>query len=258
MKKRYKLAGAWLAISLIFCAVARAEEITTTDGKVYKDVTVIRAEPDGLAVTYRPEGGGMGMGKLKFRNLPENLQRQYEYDEHKAVAYEVKQARGQAVVQAKMVADYREATNRLAKRLDREEAQWRADQEAAAAKLRAQNQFQGGGGGGGGGSNDVLDGPPTAFVRTDQSVAQAQQIQQWNQAASQGDAQAAANLATAKATFTQGLLPTEADYAWKQVQAGFAPNQYHPPGANGTYPALPAQSGPLPVSGKAAAPAGRK
>lgn len=144
MRKYKKLALVWLMLGLLACAIASAEDITTRDGKVYKDVTVIRVEPNGLAVTYRPEGGGIGMAKLKYRDLPEKLQCQYGYDEPKAAAFEASQASAQAALQVQMQADYADAKTRLAKRKAQEEAQWQADQ-AVKASLAAQQVARGGG-----------------------------------------------------------------------------------------------------------------
>lgn len=67
--------------------------ITTVDGRVYNDVTVIRSDPDGLLVNYTPDGGGIGMAKLRFRNLPNDLRSRYGYDEKSASDYEQRQAR---------------------------------------------------------------------------------------------------------------------------------------------------------------------
>ena len=71
-------------------------EITTLDGKTYKGVTIQRVDPDGLMVYYTPVGGGIGANKIKFKNLSDNLQRQYNYDPAKAAAYEALQAQGMA------------------------------------------------------------------------------------------------------------------------------------------------------------------
>jgi hypothetical protein len=203
MRNHRKLVGAWLLLSVSMGVVAGAEEITNRTGEVFKAVTVLRVEPDGIAVTYRPEGGGMGMAKLKFRNLPENFQRQYGYDEKKAAAFEAKEARGQIVLQARIQADYKAATNRLAQRLAREESQWQADQEVAKAKLNAQQLPRGGGGGGGnaaynatlhhGGKDAGADGTPIAFVPTAETASnppqtpQTPQTPQRSQPGSQGE-----------------------------------------------------------------------
>jgi hypothetical protein len=141
--KHRKVAGALLVMSLLACAVAFGDEIITSDGKVYRDVTVERVEPDGIAVTYRPQSGGVGMAKIRFCNLPETLRHKYGYDEMKAAAFEACQARAQAALQVKMQADDAECKTRLAKRLAQEELEWRAEQ---AVKARSAVQQVSGGG----------------------------------------------------------------------------------------------------------------
>ncbi len=75
-------------------------EITTLDGKSYQGVTVQRIDPDGLTIGYAAVGGGTSIAKIKFKNLPEDLQRQYKYDPDQAAAYEAKQAQGMAAWRA--------------------------------------------------------------------------------------------------------------------------------------------------------------
>jgi hypothetical protein len=69
-------------------------EITTVDGKTYAGLTVQKIDPDGLLVEYKPPGGGIGITKIKFKDMPANLQQQYHYDSDKAGAYETRQAQG--------------------------------------------------------------------------------------------------------------------------------------------------------------------
>jgi hypothetical protein len=69
-------------------------EITALDGKTYKGVTVQRVDPDGLTIGYAAAGGGTSATKIKFKNLSDDLQRQYKYDPDKAAAYEARQAQG--------------------------------------------------------------------------------------------------------------------------------------------------------------------
>ncbi|HLX96767.1 MAG TPA: hypothetical protein VKU37_13570 [Verrucomicrobiae bacterium] len=66
-------------------------KITTTDGKTYNAVRLVKVEPDGLLVEYRPEAGGLGVMTLKFARLPEPLQKQFGYDPRKASDYEHEQ-----------------------------------------------------------------------------------------------------------------------------------------------------------------------
>jgi hypothetical protein len=80
-----------LAFTLLSLAMAETRfptQITTTDGTVYRDTAKLKVYPDGLLVSYRPEPSGFGVAKLKFRELPEELQKQYGYDPKAAADFE--------------------------------------------------------------------------------------------------------------------------------------------------------------------------
>jgi len=72
-----------------------AEDLTTVDGKVYPNYSVVKAEDDGLNISY--DGG---TAKIPYYNLPLNIQKQYGQDPD-------------AVAAAKKAADAAEA-NRVA------------------------------------------------------------------------------------------------------------------------------------------------
>jgi hypothetical protein len=57
-------------------------DITTLDGKTYKDATVIGVEADGLHIRFR-----QGVVTVSFRQLPQEIQRQYGYDPAKVVEF---------------------------------------------------------------------------------------------------------------------------------------------------------------------------
>ena len=87
-----------LLAALLFGGVAGAQtearfpsQITTSDGTLYKDVAKQRVDPDGILVSYQPGPGGLGLAKLKFRELPEDLQKQYGYDPKSAGEFEKQQ-----------------------------------------------------------------------------------------------------------------------------------------------------------------------
>lgn len=104
---------------LLTISVCSALDITTRKGVTYKQVTVTKVDPDGIRIRHAD-----GAATIPFANLPEALQRQYNYDpakvardaqaqreseqeEHRlAVAHE--QARAEAE------ADGREQTQRTA------------------------------------------------------------------------------------------------------------------------------------------------
>jgi len=159
MRKSLKMTLVWLGLSLSCCILTAADgtssqtplktvasatvvtgpsEIKTADGKIYRKVEVQRVEPDGLAIAYEPDTGGVGMAKLKFRDLPEDLRRRYAYDKEKAASFETDQLRKQAEVRTRLMAEYKDGTNRLAMRL--------AQEESLAASNRNAHMFINGGG----------------------------------------------------------------------------------------------------------------
>jgi len=62
-------------------AALHAEDWTTTDGKVYKDVAVVKTEPDAVTITHH-DGGAL----VPLVNLPADLQKRFNYDPAKAKA----------------------------------------------------------------------------------------------------------------------------------------------------------------------------
>jgi hypothetical protein len=70
-------------LSLAPVLFAAADDWTTLDGKTYKDVHVVKIEPD--SVTILDDDGG---AKIMMTNLPPALQKQCGYDPAKAAAFE--------------------------------------------------------------------------------------------------------------------------------------------------------------------------
>lgn len=81
---------------------ALPSKITTTDGKVYNAVRLLKVEPDGLLIEYQPGAGGLGLTTLKFTKLPESLQEQFGYDPDKAAAFEQAKAEANAALSQQM------------------------------------------------------------------------------------------------------------------------------------------------------------
>jgi hypothetical protein len=75
---------------------ALPKTLTTRGGTAYEHVSVSRVEPDGLTIEYTPRGGGIGLAKLRFRELPEIWQQHYSFDPGAASVYEREQARARA------------------------------------------------------------------------------------------------------------------------------------------------------------------
>ena len=75
-------------------------QITTLDGKTYHGVAEQpdAVYPDGIVVNYQPEArgqpvpGGIANAKLKFSNLPDEVQKLYPHEPKAAADYESQQA----------------------------------------------------------------------------------------------------------------------------------------------------------------------
>jgi hypothetical protein len=97
---------------LLFCRVAGAQpdarfpsQITTTDGTLYRDTVKLKVYPDGILVSYQPEPYGIGLAKLKFRDLQDSLQKQYGYDPKAAAEFEKQEAQATDQWRAQLGAD---------------------------------------------------------------------------------------------------------------------------------------------------------
>jgi len=74
---------------LILClaSAAFAEDFKTVNGREYKDATVTRVDPDGIAVKTKS-----GITKIYFIELPKEVQERFHYDSEKAASYSAEQA----------------------------------------------------------------------------------------------------------------------------------------------------------------------
>src|ERR1700677_813702 len=78
---RWMLFAVVVVISLVFVSLTFAEDWTTTDGKTYKHVKVLKVDAD--AVTILDEDGG---ALVPLSTLPAPLQKKFNYDPTKAAA----------------------------------------------------------------------------------------------------------------------------------------------------------------------------
>lgn len=99
--------------------IALPSEITLNDGRTYKSIALKRVEADGLFVTHIPDQGGVGMAKLKFSNLPEPIQKQFNYSLEKAAVHEQRQRESEF-----------------------QWARWQDTQEEKASQIRQQRQIE--------------------------------------------------------------------------------------------------------------------
>jgi hypothetical protein len=96
-----------ILLCLLFLSAASAQslQIQTRDGKLYKNATVEKADPAGLTISYDIAGGGIGITKLKFSNLPDDLQKKYGYNATNAAAFETQQRAGMAQWRQQLIAN---------------------------------------------------------------------------------------------------------------------------------------------------------
>ncbi len=78
--------------------LARAEDVTTLSGTTFRDVRLVRAEPDGVTWEH-----ATGVVKVDFVDLPGPVRRIYHYDAGKAAAYQAAQAQARFAAQARQV-----------------------------------------------------------------------------------------------------------------------------------------------------------
>ncbi len=69
----------------------RADDWKTTDGKVYQDVKVVKAEPDAVTILYQNGGA-----RIPLANLPPELQKHFNYDPAAAKAAVAARAQAEA------------------------------------------------------------------------------------------------------------------------------------------------------------------
>ena len=65
-------------------ADAAAGDLVTRAGTVYKKFHVEKVDASGILISYTPDNGGIGMTRISFDLLPDNLQKQYGYDPQSA------------------------------------------------------------------------------------------------------------------------------------------------------------------------------
>src|SRR4051794_5646166 len=112
---------------------AETDSITTRNGITYANAVIQRADPDGVVIEYVPRPGSVGIAKLKFANLPDEVQKRYNYNATDAVTFEQNQAAGVARRQEEI------AQGEIEKRRKQDElAQQQRVQEEAALEAKRQ------------------------------------------------------------------------------------------------------------------------
>jgi hypothetical protein len=85
MKRKALIAMASL-IGLAGFSQITCDQIKTVDGRIFKGVKLRHIEPDGISISYEPATGGIGIAKLKFAALPQEIRQRFGYDSEKASA----------------------------------------------------------------------------------------------------------------------------------------------------------------------------
>jgi hypothetical protein len=79
----------------LIAGVGLALDVTTTDGRTYKDYTITEIEPDGLRIMH-----ANGAARIPYEKLPTDLQKRY-FDPVKVAAYREVAAEAQRVAAVK-------------------------------------------------------------------------------------------------------------------------------------------------------------
>ena len=87
-------------------------EIITREGVTYKGVIVQKVVPDGLVIAYSVAEGGIGIAKLNFNKLSDDLQQQFGYDPTNAATFETNEKRAEGERQAQWIADDEKAQSK--------------------------------------------------------------------------------------------------------------------------------------------------
>src|SRR5437762_10856656 len=82
-------------VAALSASIALSDDFKTIDGKEYKNVTVIRVEPDGIVLKSK-----LGISKVYFVELPKEVQERFHYNSAIASAYSARQAVTQATMAA--------------------------------------------------------------------------------------------------------------------------------------------------------------
>jgi hypothetical protein len=126
-------AAAMLALVAGTGLIAHAEDWTTTDGKVYKGVKVMKLEPDAVTILYS-EGGAL----VPLATLSPDLQEKFQYDPAKAKAAAAARAKSDRDNPAALEAERVQAAKLKAAQDAKYKADKKAVDDAKAADAAAQ------------------------------------------------------------------------------------------------------------------------
>ena len=127
-------------------SAAETDSITTRNGVTYTNAVIQRVDPDGVVIEYVPRPGSIGIAKLKFANLSDELRKRYNYNAADAATFEQNQAAGIARRQEEIAQGEIEKKRRndeLVQQQAEAEAAREAKRQEAAAMAEAQMDMGG-------------------------------------------------------------------------------------------------------------------
>jgi hypothetical protein len=102
--------GVYLVMALALPALAQTNRLSSTNDLrtltgTYKNFHIEKVEPNGLVITYTPNGGGWGMTTVRFENLSQSLCKKYGYDPQQAAAFDIAQNEANADTKIQMISN---------------------------------------------------------------------------------------------------------------------------------------------------------
>src|SRR5438874_10732061 len=94
----------FVILIVCFATLAVADDFRTTKGKEYKNATVSRVEPDGIAIKFKG-----GIVKILFTELPKDVQLRFGYDTDKIEAEQEKRIEEQRAAEEKRIEEQKAA-----------------------------------------------------------------------------------------------------------------------------------------------------
>jgi hypothetical protein len=91
-----------------------ARDIKTLDGKVYKNVEISSVTPVGFDISYTKENGTFVIKELFFKNLPDDIKKEFKYDQAKAESFQKKVTDIQQKRTAKLAAERKRELQEIA------------------------------------------------------------------------------------------------------------------------------------------------
>ncbi len=122
--------GGLFAVAVVLASLGRAptvraEDLTTLSGRTFRQVRMLRVEPDGVIWEH-----ATGMCKVDFTDLPDSLRLRYHYNAAQAAAFQVAQAQTRQQTAALVQQAQRLAATRRVQHFQQQQAEAGSETEA--------------------------------------------------------------------------------------------------------------------------------